>query len=153
MLSVAVSRRLQPERQKPSLRRDRDGVDAERDRAAIGSPLKMTYSSTWRRTRPFRQDYWVFVHVLDDQGDSLWGDDHQPPQPTSTWKPGQRVEYTRTVFVPNYPYIGPAHVRVGLYQPTRASGCRSATPSSRGSEYEVREVPAAAAVREHLPDL
>ena len=37
--------------------------------------------------------------------------------PTSQWKPGQTVEYTRTVFVPNYPYIGEATIRLGLYNP------------------------------------
>jgi len=47
----------------------------------------------------------------------MWTDDHTPPVPTSTWKPGQVVEYTRTVFVPFYPYIGDATVSIGLYAP------------------------------------
>ena len=59
----------------------------------------------------------MFVHVLDPNGEQLWTDDHLPPAPTSTWKPGQTIEYTRTVFVPNYPYIGEATVRLGLYNP------------------------------------
>jgi hypothetical protein len=40
-----------------------------------------------------------------------------PPQPTTSWKPGQTIEYTRTVFVPLYPYIGDATIAVGLYAP------------------------------------
>jgi hypothetical protein len=47
----------------------------------------------------------------------MWTDDHNPPMPTSTWKPGQVVEYTRTVFVPFYPYIGDATIAIGLYTP------------------------------------
>ncbi|HXW08514.1 MAG TPA: hypothetical protein VD833_25010 [Vicinamibacterales bacterium] len=86
-----------------------------RDRAAIGSPLTFTYKFT--ASQEISGDYWVFVHVLEPDGERLWGDDHQPPVPTSAWKPGQTIEYTRTVFVPNYPYIGPAEVRLGLYQP------------------------------------
>ena len=31
------------------------------------------------------------------------------------WKPGQTIEYTRTVFVPVYPYVGEATIQVGLY--------------------------------------
>jgi hypothetical protein len=107
-----------------------------RDRAAIGSPLKVTYRFDVAQNAAIPQDYIVFVHVLDDQGERLWGDDHPPVQPTSSWKPGQRIEYTRTVFVPNYPYIGPAHIRVGLYQPGGERLPLCATDASR-REYEV----------------
>ena len=110
-------------------------VSMPRDRAAIGSPLKMTYK--FDVTQPVSSDFVVFVHVLDDQGDSLWGDDHQPPQPTSTWKPGQKVEYTRTIFVQNYPYIGPAHVRIGLYQPSTSQRLPLCNSELSRQEYEV----------------
>jgi hypothetical protein len=63
----------------------------------------------------FTEDYTVFVHVIDKDRTSLWGDDHQPPTPTTQWKPGSTVEYTRTMFVPKLPYVGPAQVEVGLY--------------------------------------
>jgi len=111
-------------------------VTLARDRAAIGSPLPMTYKFEVAQNASIPQDYIVFVHVLDDQQESLWGDDHQPSQPTSSWKPGQRVEYSRTVFIPNFPYIGQTHVRIGLYQPggQRLPLCN--TEVSR-REYEV----------------
>jgi hypothetical protein len=86
------------------------------DRVPIGSPLKLTYSFQVADNATFDGDYWVFVHVLDPEGERLWTDDHLPVVPTSQWKPGQKVEYTRTVFVPNYPYIGEANVRLGLYR-------------------------------------
>jgi hypothetical protein len=87
-----------------------------RDRVAIGSPLKLTYKFQVAPDAKFDADYIVFVHVLDPEGESLWNDDHQPPTPTSRWKPGETIEYTRTIFVPNYPYIGEAAIRLGLYQ-------------------------------------
>lgn len=88
-----------------------------RDRVAIGSPVELTYRFEVAADASFDRDYWVFVHVLDPDGEQLWTDDHQPPTPTSQWKPGQTVEYTRMVFVPNYPYIGEAAVRLGMYSP------------------------------------
>lgn len=86
-----------------------------RDRVAIGSPVKLTYRFDVAPNARIDGDYWVFVHILDPDGEQLWTDDHLPAVPTSQWKGGQRVEYTRTVFVPNYPYIGEAQVRLGLY--------------------------------------
>ena len=86
-----------------------------RDRVAIGSPVKLTYRFTVAPEAKFDGDYWVFVHVLDPDGEQLWTDDHLPPVPTSKWTAGQPIEYTRTIFVPNYPYIGEARVRLGLY--------------------------------------
>src|SRR5437588_8527745 len=60
-----------------------------RDRVAIGSPVKLTYKFVVLPNASFDGDYWVFVHVLDPDGDQLWTDDHLPSPPTSTWKPGQ----------------------------------------------------------------
>ena len=87
-----------------------------RERVAIGSPLKLTYKFQVAPDAKFDGDYVVFVHVLDPEGEKLWDDDHTPPVPTSQWKPGQPVEYSRTIFVPNYPYIGEATIRLGLYR-------------------------------------
>jgi hypothetical protein len=87
------------------------------DRVPIGSPVKLTYRFQVAPDAKIDGDYWVFVHVLDPEGEQLWTEDHLPPVPTSSWKPGQSVDYTRTVFAPNYPYIGEALVRLGLYSP------------------------------------
>jgi hypothetical protein len=88
-----------------------------REKAAIGSPVELTYRFEVAQDATFDRDYYVFVHVLDPDGEQLWTDDHLPPTPTSQWTPGQTIAYTRTVFVPNYPYIGPAEVRLGMYAP------------------------------------
>jgi hypothetical protein len=84
--------------------------------AAVGSPIDVTYRFDVAASAPaFSEAYTVFVHVLDKDRGSLWGDDHQPPTPTTEWKPGSKVEYTRTMFVPKLPYVGPAQIEVGLY--------------------------------------
>ncbi len=100
----------------------------------IGSPVKLTYSFQVADNASFDGDYWVFVHVLDPEGERLWTEDHLPSIPTSQWKPGQKVEYTRTVFVPNYPYIGEAIVRLGLYRPD--TGKRLGLNASEASRRE-----------------
>jgi hypothetical protein len=90
-----------------------------KDKAPIGSAVTLTYRFVVAPDAKIDKDYWVFVHVLDPDGEQMWTDDHLPPTPTSKWKGGETIEYKRTIFVPNYPYIGEANVRLGLYdQPT-----------------------------------
>jgi hypothetical protein len=105
-----------------------------KDRVPIGSPVTLTYGFEVAPNATFDGDYTVFVHVLDPEGEQLWTDDHMPPQPTSTWKPGQKVEYSRTVFVPNYPYIGQAEIRLGLY--SQSSGRRLALAGEHAARRE-----------------
>jgi hypothetical protein len=91
--------------------------------AAIGSPMEMTYRFAVASDAPaFAEDYWVFVHFLDADGELMWTDDHQPATPTRQWKPGSTVEYTRTMFVPKFPYVGETRIEAGLY--SRGSGDR-----------------------------
>ena len=128
-LSVSCSRKSanEPPVATPSL-------TLSHDKVPIGSPVKLTYKFVVAPNAKFDTDYWVFVHVLDPTGEQLWTDDHQPTPPTSGWKPGQTVEYTRTVFVPNYPYIGEAVVRLGLYD--RVSGNRLTLNAQEASRKE-----------------
>src|SRR5258708_11152522 len=93
-----------------------------KDRVPIGSAVTLTYKFVVAPNASFDKDYWGFVHVLDPDGEQMWTDDHQPPVPTRQWKAGATVEYKRTIFVPNYPYIGQAVVRLGMYD--QASGKR-----------------------------
>jgi hypothetical protein len=92
-------------------------LSLSKDRVPIGSPVTLTYKFVVAPNTTFDKDYWIFVHVLDPDGEQMWTDDHQPPTPTRQWKAGETIEYQRTVFVPNYPYIGEAVVRVGMYDP------------------------------------
>jgi hypothetical protein len=87
-----------------------------RTEVSIGSPLEMKYSFAVAPDAPaFAEDYWVFVHFLDADGELMWTDDHQPPTPTRQWKPGQTIEYERTMFVPKFPYSGQTLVELGLF--------------------------------------
>lgn len=108
-----------------------------RDRVAIGSPVKLTYKFVVAPGAKIDGDYWVFVHILDPTGEQLWTDDHLPATPTSTWTPGQTVEYTRTVFVPNYPYIGEAAIRLGLYSQTTGRRLTLNGQGASNKEYTV----------------
>lgn len=92
-------------------------VSFSRPRAPLGSPIKVTYKFQVANDAPaFDQDYRVFVHFLDADDERLWTDDHDPATPTSQWKPGQTIEYTRTMFIPvSVTYIGDAKVQIGLY--------------------------------------
>jgi hypothetical protein len=84
-------------------------------RVPLGSPVEVTYKFQVAPSAAFSKDYRVLVHFLDADDELMWTDDHNPPVPTSKWKAGQTIEYTRTIFVPFYPYVGDATVAVGLY--------------------------------------
>ena len=90
-------------------------VNLSHDRVPIGSPIEITYKFVVAGDATFAQDYRVMVHVVDTDEELMWDDDHNPPVPTSQWKPGETVEYTRTTFTPIFPYIGEASIQVGLY--------------------------------------
>jgi hypothetical protein len=91
-------------------------VTLSSERAAAGSPIDVTYKFVVASDARFNRDYRVMVHLVDTDQQRMWTDDHDPPTPTSQWKPGQTVEYTRTVFIPVLPYVGEAYIDVGLYK-------------------------------------
>jgi hypothetical protein len=71
-----------------------------KDRAALGSPIDMTYEFDVAEGATLPAGYHVMVHVLDSEGDIFWIDDHDPPMPTEQWAAGTPIRYTRTVFIP-----------------------------------------------------
>lgn len=90
-------------------------VTADRTRTPIGAPVRLTYRFTPRDA--IQDDYVVFAHLVNPDGQALWNDDHQPPVPTSEWQPGEAVEYTREVFLPvGQLRPGDATLEVGLYR-------------------------------------
>jgi len=91
--------------------------------AAIGMPIEMTYRFVVAPNAPrIAEDEVVFVHFLDTDGELMWTDDHQPPVPTTQWTPGRTIEYSRTMFLPKFPYTGETTVELGVYSP--GSGAR-----------------------------
>ena len=92
-------------------------VSLSRPKVALASPVEVTYKFTTEANAPNLGTRRVFVHFLDADDELMWTDDHEPPTPTTEWKAGQTVEYTRTMFTPSYPYVGAAKVVAGLYAP------------------------------------
>jgi hypothetical protein len=98
-------------------------VTLSRPEVAVGSPVDVTYRfAVAPDAPPFSEDYLVFVHFLDVDRERMWDDDHEPTTPTRQWKPGSTIEYTRTTFIPKFPYVGTTNVEIGLY--SRESGER-----------------------------
>ena len=98
-------------------------VTLSHERAPAGSPLEITYNFEVAADASFGGDYLVMAHIVDTDGELMWTDDHRPPTPTSQWTPGETIEYTRTVFVPIYPYIGEAAFQLGLYSCLAPPAC------------------------------
>lgn len=91
-------------------------VDVGRGTATQGSVITAALSVTVLPAfEPQDRDYRVFVHFLDADGNLMWTDDHDPPIPSSSWRPGQTLAYERRVPIPDDTYVGRAAVAVGLY--------------------------------------
>jgi len=97
-----------------------------RSRAPLGSAIEVTY--TWTldpNAKKLPQDYRALVHFLDSHKVVLFTDDHVPTPPVTAWEPGKAYSYSRTVFIPVYPYVGEVQVAMGLY-PAAGRGERAA---------------------------
>jgi len=117
-------------------------IKINRTKAPLGSALEITYTWTVEPgAKKLDRDYWALVHFLDSHEVMLFSDDHPPVPPPSTWEPGKTYSYTRTRFVPVYPYVGSVEVRMGLY-PYPGRGERPALKGDdRGfHEYKVANI-------------
>ena len=115
-------------------------VTPSRTRVGLGAPLEIAYRFDVLPEASIAADYRVFVHVLNPDRQPIWNDDHQPSIPTSQWKPGQTIEYTRFAFVPTTATTGDATIEVGLYRDDDRLSLQGPDPSSRESlarEYRV----------------
>jgi len=113
---------------------------ASKSRVALGSPVILNYKFDVAPDAALNGNYKVFVHVSDPDGKIMWNDDHDPPVPTSQWKPGQTIQYSRTKFIPIFPYLGEATVRLGLYRGNDRLPLAGIDPADRNStsrEYKV----------------
>jgi len=90
---------------------------------ASGGPVQLALKFAVAPDAPaFKENLTVFVHVVDADGRMIGSFDHDPPQPTQSWKPGSTVEYTQPGFAPTSRYVGAATLVAGLY--SRATGER-----------------------------
>ncbi len=90
-------------------------VTLDHEKVPAGSALEITYKFVVASNAIFDGDYRVFAQVKDSDGERIWDDDHDPPTPTTQWKPGQTIQYTRMIFVPVFPYIGAATLEIGFH--------------------------------------
>ena len=102
---------------------------ASKDKIALGGPVDFTFQ--FDVVAPIKDDYKVLVHLVNADGDTVWIDDHDPAVPTSQWKPGQKVQYTRQRFLPVIPFTGEVTVRVGLYRGDDRLPLKGADPLQR----------------------
>jgi hypothetical protein len=101
-------------------------VTFNRPRAPLGSAIEVTYTwTTGPNFKPLKQDYRALSHFLDSHKVPLFTDDHVPVPAPTTWEANKTYTYQRTVFIPVYPYVGPAQVVMGLY-PASGGGERVA---------------------------
>ena len=113
-------------------------VTLSRSDVAVGTPVDVTYRFAVAPDAPaFTEDYLVFVHFLDGDRERMWDDDHDPPTPTRQWAPGSTIEYTRTMFVPKFPYVGPTDIEIGLYSPSTGERLPLAGTDSGMRAYRV----------------
>src|SRR5688572_19909955 len=113
-------------------------LSVNRARAPLGSAIEVTY--TWTVGPSFKkldQNYRAFVHFLDSHNVILFGDDHVPTPAPSTWEPGKTYSYTRTVFIPIYPYVGDVEARVGLHPDGRGERLALKGDDAGMREYRV----------------
>lgn len=94
----------------------------------------LTVTLTWAARTVPPQDYTVFVHLVDGNGDeALLAQDDAPPNagryPTSWWLPGDVIRDPHTLPLPAAPSAG-WELRVGLYDP--ATGARLPAFDSEG---------------------
>lgn len=85
--------------------------------ASVGGPLDVAYRFELAPGPSLDQNYWVMAHFVSPDGQVVWIDDHRPPTPTTQWSPGQAVEYTRSVFIPDTVQPGNVALLAGLYSP------------------------------------
>jgi hypothetical protein len=87
-----------------------------RSRAPLGSAIEVTCTWTVEAgASKIPPGYRALLHFLDSHKVVLFTDDHAPIPAPETWEPGKTYSYTRTVFIPIYPYVGEVDVAMGLY--------------------------------------
>ena len=88
----------------------------------------------WQDLAAVDENYQVFVHLLDNQGNKIAQADGQPVQwlrPTSTWQPGERIADRYGLLLPDTLPSGEYSIAVGLYHPVTGQRLPvSAGPSS-----------------------
>ncbi len=90
------------------------------DTSAVRSSGVLTLTMQWHVAAPIAEDYNLFVHVLNDDGERVGQLDVQlrdPHEPTSAWQAGRFVWWVHPVMVPADMPPGRYRVVLGVYRP------------------------------------
>lgn len=71
----------------------------------------------WQASHSTNKDYTAFFHILDEEGQLVYGYDEQPCQgtcPTSSWQPGELIRDEHRLEIPDLP-PGDYLLEIGLY--------------------------------------
>ena len=85
-----------------------------------GDEGEARFTLHWQATGPISQDYTVFTHLVDSQGNLIAQQDNVPQKgryPTSLWSPGEIVLDPYVLHLPPDLLPGRYALRVGLYHP------------------------------------
>ncbi len=81
---------------------------------------QVTLTLYWRAKQKITADYHVFVHVLDPQTTTIYGQDDAMPagwsRPTTTWQPGEIIKDTHTFTIHPDAAPGTWQIEIGMYQ-------------------------------------
>jgi hypothetical protein len=115
-------------------------ITLSHDKTPLGSPIDITYKFVVANDAHFTEDLRAMVHVVDADEELIFAFDHNPPIPTTQWKPGQTVEYTKTVFIPIYPYVGEATIQLGLHSTSTQKRVALAGEDAGQHAYKVARI-------------
>ena len=100
--------------------------------AEVGGATDVTL--TWQTEQSFDEDYVVFVHLVDSNGQLVSSHDGIPGNgrfPTRAWQPGITIPDTHTILLPPDMPNGEYTLKVGLYDPD--TGQRLAATAADGT--------------------
>ena len=137
LASTAACRREEPEPPPVAT----PSFSVKQTRVPLGSPVEVTYKFVVEKNAPpIPEDFRVFVHFLDADNERMWTDDHDPPIPTTQWKPGQTIEYTQddvrarlSVSGHDDGVDGSLFARIGFAIAARAARITASVPTSSDS--------------------
>lgn len=113
-------------------------VTPDRQTVRVGYLVDLAYRfDVAKDAPPFAEDYVVILRVVDEDGKGMWTDEHQPPLPTRQWKPGDRIAYSRPLFVSRRANPGRFDLEIGLSSPTSGDRLPLAGARTRGRAYRV----------------
>jgi len=93
-----------------------EGYEVTASRVKAGAEVVLLLY--WQALSPIERDYTVFIHLLNEEGETVFGQDSQPRNgraPTSSWRPGKLVVDAHSLTIPSHISPGKYRFAIGLY--------------------------------------